>query len=342
MILPGLIFALVGALVLCIVLTCYREFIPFTVEVVEVISNVIQDYPSMMAIAVIGSILSVVWTITMVFACLGMSAKMGDTKEVNSVSFFAILMFLWGSMVVGNVCHVTYCGVFGRWYYGVGSFSSSGRRSTIGPSFNAAITTSFGSICFGSFLVAAVRTLEFIARTVGRDAQTERNIACCIVACVIECILACIGDMLEYFNDWAYVQCAIRGASFCEASRMTYSLMTCSNIVYIISDLLTNSVVSFGTLGIAFVTAAITGISAHLLYHAGMFGLIIGFLCGILAGGSALGVINSGVKTILACWADDPYTLAQTHRGVHERFLEKLADKIPVSATENQGTHGTF
>merc|ERR1712176_768373 len=156
--------------------------------------------------------------------------------------FIAALIFYWGGQVAHNICHVAYCGVFGSWYYG------KNQDTPLRSSLNVALTTSFGSIVFGSFLVAAIRALELVVRMARRDAQEEGNIVTSILLCVLEMIISCIGDMLEYFSEWAYVQCAVRGASFMEAAKITYSLCTCASLFYVIQALLINSVVNLGAI----------------------------------------------------------------------------------------------
>ncbi|CAE8634940.1 unnamed protein product [Polarella glacialis] len=86
-----------------------------------------------------------------------------------------------------------------------------------------ALTTSFGSICFGALLVAAMRAWEAFLCQARKQAQQEGNTACCLLLMAVECVVSCIGDILEYFSEWAYVQCAVRGVSFVEAARITYS-----------------------------------------------------------------------------------------------------------------------
>jgi hypothetical protein len=61
-------------------------------------------------------------------------------------------------------------------------------------SFIRTITTSFGSICFGSLLVAIVQALRGIAQA------AQNNDDAAILACIAQCILACIQSILEYFN----------------------------------------------------------------------------------------------------------------------------------------------
>lgn len=75
------------------------------------------------------------------------------------------------------------------------------------------MTTSFGSICFGSLLVAIIQALRALAN----QARAEGDAG--ILACIAECILACLASMLEYFNKWAFVYVGLYGYSYLEAGR---------------------------------------------------------------------------------------------------------------------------
>jgi len=54
----------------------------------------------------------------------------------------------------------------------------------------------------------------------------------------------------------------------------------------------------------------------------------MGFIVGLAAGGQAVGIISSGVKTILACWAEDPEPLRRTHPEVHAEFENRILCKL--------------
>merc|ERR1712187_385433 len=134
----------------------------------------------------------------------------------------------------------------------------------------------------GSFLIAGIRALELVVRTARRDAQEEGNIVTVILLCVVELIISCIGDILEYFSEWAYVQCAVRGASFFEAAKITYSLCTCASLEYVCQDLLINSVVNLGALvcgGAGCVAGAVVGLA-----FGGGSKVLAGPLIGLVAG----------------------------------------------------------
>jgi len=61
------------------------------------------------------------------------------------------------------------------------------------------MTTSFGSICFGSFLVAIVQALKALAQSARENGDAQ------ILACIAECILSCLAAIIEYFNKWAFI-----------------------------------------------------------------------------------------------------------------------------------------
>lgn len=61
------------------------------------------------------------------------------------------------------------------------------------------MTTSFGSVCFGSLLVAIIQALQALANTARNEGDAG------ILACIAECILSCLASIVEYFNKWAFV-----------------------------------------------------------------------------------------------------------------------------------------
>jgi len=69
--------------------------------------------------------------------------------------------------------------------------------------FKRSVTTSFGSICLGSLLVAFLRALrQLIASTRGRDN---------FVAAIADCIIGILDNLMTYFNHYAFTQVAIYG-----------------------------------------------------------------------------------------------------------------------------------
>lgn len=114
--------------------------------------------------------------------------------------FYFFLSFFWGINVFKNTLHVTTSGAMADWWFN-GSASSNKVCSSLGR----AMTTSFGSICFGSLLIAIVQALEALVRQSqreDRDAGEENALMCflrCCALCILECIKAPICNTLCSF-----------------------------------------------------------------------------------------------------------------------------------------------
>lgn len=328
----GFIMLMLGFLMWGCVFFCYRRLIPFMIKLTQVVADIIAANPSMVGVSLVGSFAGIAWTIIVGFAAVGLYAEFGDSirdqhSSIQYVLYFILCLVLtWGSLAAYNTCHVTYAGVFARWY-----FKKQYDSVPVRASFMVAMTTSFGSICCGSFLVAFVKALEMLLRKMASDQGESGNTCACVMLMCLQCIVGCIGDILEYFSEWAYVQVAVRGCSFMHAVKITYSLCTCANMTYILKDLLLDYVVTLGTLMCA-VSGALIG--AMLGYSFGTtseaqvlkctWGFLAGLVAGCIAGGSAVGITSSGVKTILVLWAEDPDGLAVANPQIHQEFDQRM------------------
>merc|ERR1719213_968500 len=149
------------------------------------------------------------------------------------------LALLWGTMAYAYAMYVSYCGVYGRWCFG--------HYPSVSASLTVAFTKSFGSICFGSLLVAIVRLLRIMVNSSRRQAN-NRNAAQAVLACLVSCILSIIEDIMEWFNTFAYVQVAVRGLKYTDSCRATAALARTNNFGAVRSQILSTSVVGYGVL----------------------------------------------------------------------------------------------
>mmetsp|Transcript_4074 Transcript_4074/g.8741 ORF Transcript_4074/g.8741 Transcript_4074/m.8741 type:complete len:596 (+) Transcript_4074:177-1964(+) len=312
-----------GVCSLALVMCRWGQLIPFTVRVVKVVAGVAKRFPALLLAPLLGGFVGNLWVLMSGMVFLGVasdhyqmmqqsSSDPDITKaQVYGAVFVMALVLYWGVEVAHCLSHVTICGVYGQWYFG----KDVGRSKTavVLSSLKVALVTSFGSICLGSFLVAFIRGVEAVARQIELDARRNENRVLQCLAVVVRCVLGCIGDILEYFNEWAYVQCAIRGVGFFQAAKITYSICTLANVRYIMSSWLVGNVVWLGALFSAVVgglLGALVGLASGSAIGA-QAGLVIGFASAFASGRAAMCVISSGTKTILTCWAESPATLRE-------------------------------
>jgi hypothetical protein len=126
---------------------------------------------------------------------------------------FFLLSLYWTAEVIRNTGHTAVCGTFATWYFMGGANQNLPSNPTL-KSAKRALTTSFGSICLGSLIVAAIQTVRAILRSLARSRSD--NVAVQIIACLVDCILGCIEGLVRMFNKYAYTQVAIYGKGFCQ------------------------------------------------------------------------------------------------------------------------------
>jgi len=98
---------------------------------------------------------------------------------------FCFFSFYWTSQVMENIVHVTVSGLFATYYFLMGSEQGMTKSPTI-ESLKRACTTSIGSICFGSLVIALIQTLRAVAQMARGDGS---NGIMAFVACMIDCLL---------------------------------------------------------------------------------------------------------------------------------------------------------
>jgi len=128
-----------------------------------------------------------------------------DAEDEDCLSNSGIPMFLflisyyWTIQVLANVVHVTTAGTVGTWWM-VPAEANGCCSSAVTSSYIRALTTSFGSICLGSLIVAILQALKEVLHNL-RDNQDGAG---AMLACCAECLLGIIEQLVEYFNKWAF------------------------------------------------------------------------------------------------------------------------------------------
>ena len=158
------------------------------------------------------------WSLWWSIACLATFYVLGDCNaefycenEINGFLLFLFLVsFYWTTQVIKNVVHVTVAGTVGTWWFVPGEARSCCSPAVVN-SYWRSITTSFGSICFGSLLVAIIQATQEIVYSM----RTQEN---SLILCIIDCILLILERLVEYFNKWAYIYVGLYGYGFIEAS----------------------------------------------------------------------------------------------------------------------------
>lgn len=339
-----------GAVGLFIVMMtlCYiravRHRIPFAVANLKVAAAAINKHRSTYAVAFFFTVVQVAWVFIWSLAILGVMEKVtknetnqrkvnGEACLFNSdcqsrrclseicsssssnvitnassityIVFFVLLFcFYWGLQVFKNIAHTTTAGTVATWWYNAESSGATG------SSLKRACTTSLGSICFGSLIVAFIQTLRAMA-----DQARGQGSA---LACIAACILACLQSIVEYINKWAYIYVGIYGYKFTQAGKAVFELFHQRGFDAIINDNLIGNVLAFGALAVGLLCAGLGVLAAHVIKsisfnNAEVVLGIIGFIIGTGVAITPLSVIDSSVGTVFVCFAEDPASFQQSH-----------------------------
>ncbi|TFJ83943.1 hypothetical protein NSK_005038 [Nannochloropsis salina CCMP1776] len=220
--------------------------------------------------------------------------------------------FLWGGAVVRNVGHCTVSGTVGTWWV-------SGRErgaASVGSHFRRSLSTSFGSICLGSLLVALVQTARHILLNAHR--ANQRTVQSNTITAMLGCLLVLVDRALAWFNRYALVYVALYGLDFMSAGKATTELFRARGVTALVNDTMIEGVLSLGVV-IVGLLCALTGylygrdwgISQANVAILGVSGAFIG----VALAGVVSGLVESAVCTTFVLFAEDPQSLEISHGG---------------------------
>ena len=122
-------------------------------------------------------------------------------------------MFVWSSLLFTEIRGFVVGGTIGHWYY----HSNDATPPLNWPSLTAskhAFSKSFGSLCFGSLILALIQVVLFFIEMARNSARQSNNVGLKIVLCIVECIVRCIYDLIRMFTGFVTVVCSISGLTF--------------------------------------------------------------------------------------------------------------------------------
>ena len=216
-----------------------------------------------------------------------------------------ILSLYWTQQVMKNVVRVTVSGVVGTWWFSPAEAASL-CSDAVRHSLIRSTTFSFGSICFGSLIVAILQMLRSALHRV----QNSRNAG--VLRCIAMCILYYIQGLVEYFNKWAYVYVGLYGYGYVDAGKRVASLFKTRGWQTIIADNLVGRLLGLTCLAIGLLTGVLTLFAAFLVEEVDamkdkqfylFIGFKIGFFIGLILSGVFMGLILDAVDAVIVCYA---------------------------------------
>lgn len=304
------ILGLVGFAIGCCYAYAVWHRIPFAAVNLKVALTGVKANLGLTFVAFIFMALAFGWTM---FWFLGIGNALNGSSLAIAFSLF--LSYYWTHQVLQNTMHVTTAGVIGTWWF-VPAEANRFWAPALTDSLVRATTYSFGSICFGSLLVAIIQAL----RALEHYSRDNEDLA--IVRCIVQCILACIESIIEFMNRWAYVYVGLYGMNYIEAGRNVITLFQNKGWTAIISDDLASNVIMMISVGIGLASGLVGLLLAwtdkNLFQDFGLdntsgAGFLVGFLVGFLFASVYLGVVDSAITTVIVSYAEAPAEFQMNH-----------------------------
>ncbi|CAB9528176.1 Protein PNS1 [Seminavis robusta] len=330
-------------LLTCCYAYCVWSRIPFaTINLVTAITAVKANCGITVAayiFTIIACFWSFIWAIAMLgvfdsaYTCTNYETRTGCTVSGSGYGylFLLFLAYFFGHQVFQNTIHVTIAGVVATWWIAPDEASSC-CSSAIWDSLKRSLTTSFGSICFGSLLVAIIQALRALANT----ARSQDD---GILLCLAECILACIQGLIEYFNKWAFIYVGVYGMGYCESGSNVMQLFANRGWESIIADDLVGNTLFLVSLVVGGLTGAL-GILIEWLAgwidednpgDSKLMAFGLGFIIGVVLCSILMSVIASSVNAVLVLFAEKPAEFQQNHPDLSARMRQIWSEIYPGS-----------
>mmetsp|Transcript_51375 Transcript_51375/g.124026 ORF Transcript_51375/g.124026 Transcript_51375/m.124026 type:complete len:480 (+) Transcript_51375:221-1660(+) len=255
----------------------------------------------------------------------------GANCDVNyGFLFLLFVSFFFTQQVMQGCIHVMIAGTVATWWVAPEESGCCGKG--ICNSVIRTLTTSFGSICFGSLLVAIVQALRALANSARQNGDAG------ILACIAECILACLASILEYFNKWAFIYVGVYGYPYLTAGRNVMQLFADRGWEAIIADdlvgnalMLTSLVVGLTMGGIGVAIDRTTDFFETAGGNATAVSFFIGFIVGTAIASVMLSTVASGVNTVIVMFADSPAEFERNHPELSQKMRETYRNFYPGS-----------
>ena len=257
------------------------------------------------------------------FVLGGCDANGGCANDVpGAYTFLFILSLYWTAQVIKNVVHVTVAGTVGTWWWT--PLEASGFCSkAVRESHHRAMTNSFGSICLGSLLVAIIQTIKAFVES-ARESDDG------LLKCLADCILGCLQTIMEMFNEWAFVYVGLYGFSFVDAAKNVITLFKSRGWTAIITDYMVDRVLMMISFGNGLIAGGLAAAISY-MFNLNLEGVafLVGFVVGMLLSMVVLGVVGSGVNTVIVCYAEDPATFEINHYELSVRMRDTWRSAFP-------------
>ncbi|VFQ83439.1 unnamed protein product [Cuscuta campestris] len=319
----GIAFAIGAALQFLYVISVIDRF-PFTMLVLQKAVKMVWSLPEVMGVSCAFMVAMLSWLVLWSFGVAGIVAlSIGDGGRWWLLVVFCVSLF-WTGAVFCNIVHVIVSGmVFYVLYHG-GQAEASMPPKPLLNSLRYAITTSFGSICYGSLFTAAIRALRWKIRGVRSKIGKNECLLCCV-----DFLFHLVETLVRFFNKYAYVQIAVYGKNFNNSAKDAWELFQSTGVEALIAYDCSGAVLLMGTLLGGLISGTCAGVWTRFKHPDRV--MMVGstsMLIGMILVGLATVVVESAVTAMYICFAEDPLLVHRWDAEFFDEMSEMLQQRL--------------
>ncbi|KAG9458132.1 hypothetical protein H6P81_002640 [Aristolochia fimbriata] len=322
-ILWGIAFAIAALLQFLYVISVIDRF-PFTMLVLQKAVRMVWNLPEVIRVAYAFMLLMLLWIAIWSFGAAGVIASsIGDGGRWWLLGALSVSLF-WTGAVLCNTVHVIVSGMVCLVLIHEGRAAATMPSRPLLKSFRHALTTSFGSICYGSLFTAAIRTMRWELRGLRSKIGNNECLLCCV-----DFFFHLVEYLVRFFNKYAYVQIAVYGKGFNSSARDAWELFQSTGIEALIAYDCSGAVLLMGTILGGLVAGTCTGVWTW--HRAKDRVIMVGFsamLIGMILVGLAMTVVESAVTSIYICYAEDPSLIHRWDAEFFNQMSEALHQRL--------------
>lgn len=136
------------------------------------------------------------------------------TEFVNNLQVFNVIYLLWSVFFIDHLGNFVLCAVACIWYF---AGNRNKLNSPITTAFSWGLFYHFGTIAFGSFVLAIIWLIKVIIDYMKQAASQERRNSGqgdLVISC-LACCAECFDSIIKYLSKHAYIETALHNTNFC-------------------------------------------------------------------------------------------------------------------------------
>lgn len=319
----GVAFAIGAALQFLYVISVIDR-LPFTMLVLQKAVKMVWNLPEVMRVSYAFMFVMLIWMALWSFGAAGVVASsVGDGGRCWLLVALSVSLF-WTGAVLCNTVHVIVSGMVFLVLIHGGSRATSMPPNSLMKSLRYAVTTSFGSICYGSLFTATIRTLRWKIRGFRSKIGNNECLLCCV-----DFLFHLVEYLVRWFNKYAYVQMAVSGKSFNHSARDAWELFQSTGVEALVAYDCSGAVLLMVTLLGGLITGTCSGVWAWFKVNDRV--ITVGstaMLMGMILVGLAMVVVESAVTSIYVSYAEDPLLIQRWDAEFFNQMSETLHQRL--------------